>query len=226
MKQFLSQDQLIEPGISINNKRRFRVRHFVFLMLILILLASLWFGYKRFIRPSVHAYVSKIAGLLPSKTEPIEAKKPNLSQVAEAEPIRFEFYDTLPSQQLHPDPISETPNHPATFPKFANATPSLNSKKTTHVISALALEKEFADHLLTKYILQLGLFRNEKAAKHYQQSLLKLGTPARITKVKEGHADFYRVQLGPYFQLNQARMAQKKLQKKGFEVLVRKIIQT
>ena len=113
------------------------------------------------------------------------------------EEVQFDFYPKEHSPQLKsPAPLVST---------NASASPQSIEKKTA----------------VGQYILQLGTFQSENEAAEMRVSLLLAGWDVNLVqKTVEGHIQ-YQVEQGPYSSLEQAKAAQKTLQRQGLASLIK-----
>ncbi len=139
--------------------------------------------------------------------------------------IHFEFYTTLPKMQVKLSDLNTTDER-SSAPKIQQAS-ILPAPAASAVISASDIEKELSAQLTPpSYVVQLGIFSSKNAAAKYRASLSTAGFEASVVKSAAAGSTIYRVQLGPFKNQNQARMAQKELQRKGLNGIMRKIIIT
>ena len=69
----------------------------------------------------------------------------------------------------------------------------------------------------------MATFRNESNATQLRVSLLLAGVEVDIVKIKMSSHNIYRVQQGPYSNLQLAKARQQQLQKKGVEGVLEKV---
>jgi cell division protein FtsN len=129
-------------------------------------------------------------------------KQPKINTVTEnsEEPVHFDFYNDLPNVQV-------------TVPTVADNTPPPKPKPITKVH-----DPEAAVH----YILDLGMFEDERGAGELRLSLILLGYEVNVIKINSSKGAAYRVQTGPYVTQAEAIKVQKELEKKGFPGAVKK----
>lgn len=150
----------------------------------------------------------------------------------EAEPpIHFEFYKTLSSTQMTASqstavlqPITSTPV--GTVKKVVNEIAAKPIKSTTlpTLISASDLEKDLSQEISEdNYVIQAGVFKTATSAEQLKRSLTAIGFSAKVVKFTNADKEIYRVQLGPYNNKSQAKLAQQRLQHKGMQGTIRKI---
>jgi cell division protein FtsN len=163
---------------------------------------------------TVASWVNQIKSHLShKKTSAASAIKTSPVQQARQEPeVRFNFYKELPDMQVTLSAIEETshkgmltaPQHPQAVIAKTKSMQNKNSIDTSE-----------------RYILQMGVFKNETAAGQARVSLLLAGFEADIVKSTDEDQSLYRIQTGPYATLAQAKDAQKQLRSKGIVGLVK-----
>lgn len=143
------------------------------------------------------------------------------------EPIHFKFYTTLPNMQVKvSEQIVGGGNKPLNKPERNLVSDQrLNAKKNiVPIVDVQELERELSDRIKqNSYIIQLGIFRTQHAAQKSQQTLIKRGLDAKMIVIGSGEKTLYKVQLGPYANKSQAKLAQQKLERKGVKGLISKI---
>lgn len=161
--------------------------------------------------------------------EVTEVKTAKMMKAQRVEDVHFEFYTALPAMQMKL-PTTLSMNTAQTIPALPTTnTPISTAQNTTRTllqksfVSAAELEKDFAIKLqpVNTYILQLGMFREMKSAEGLRASLLASGLTPTIHRLGRGEKALFRVQLGPYASLSQAKNTAHQLQRKGFSVLLR-----
>jgi cell division protein FtsN len=134
-------------------------------------------------------------------------------------PLHFDFYDELPKAKLQlPAKIDE--------PVISKA--ASTSMATTASVPVLTPQLEEKNTVVRpvdsgSYILQVGVFHNLEAANRYHGALAAAGLKVDVVRVKEGNEVIYRLQQGPYHNLDQLRLAKKKMAGRGVACEVRKI---
>lgn len=120
--------------------------------------------------------------------------------------IHFEFYNTLPNRQV----------------TTMNSQQKITLSANKMIVNAEELKQDLASRVEQKrYIIQFGVFHSAQAAEQYRQVLVDVGFGAAIVKIKLGHQEIYRVQQGPFSDIRQAKLLQKKLQKRGINSILR-----
>lgn len=123
------------------------------------------------------------------------------------EQVHFNFYSTLPNMRpIIADEFrkSELLSHTASYPLH-----SVSKKET-------ALKQN-------GYFVQLGIFHSAISAERYKKAIIDAGFQAQVVSLSRAKKPIYRVQLGVYANQNQAKIAQRLLQKKGINGFVSKI---
>jgi len=157
--------------------------------------------------------------------------------------IHFEFYTALPNMQVKlsdlntaeqnanannkVNPLVSRANKVVSTDKSDSTTKDQQASDvavSSAIVNANDLEKELSAQLTRKsYVIQLGIFNSRSAASRYRSSLVSAGFVASVVKATVAGNNIYRVQLGPFKNQDQARVAQKELQKKGLNGIMRKI---
>jgi len=160
--------------------------------------------------------------------------------------IHFEFYTALQNMKVSvPDSNATAIQQPTAnnnITKLAENVikPSAKAASDNHSVAAqsifdaeklqLALKNEF-NQIDTQssarnnnhYILQMGIFKNAAGAERLRASLVKSGFSVKVVKTALAGKAVYSVQVGPFITKNQAVLAQRQLQKKSVNGIVRKI---
>lgn len=123
-----------------------------------------------------------------------KAKPLATNKIDEEPQIHFEFYNTLPNM------------------------------KVAVSVDANELEKELAKHIKQNtYIVQAGIFKNFEIAERFRHSLAAKGLVVGMVKLSNAERNIYRVQLGPFSNKEQAKLAERQLQKNGVSGIIRKV---
>jgi cell division septation protein DedD len=169
-------------------------------------------------------------------------------------PVHFDFYSELPNMQLPENEMeNETPAalngegpvtttvttttttaKPVITPVTTIIPKSVAVKKpvltkpsvfnATEVDELLADEKVVTQAQVQDYIIQLGVFETEPAAKRLIEAIASVGFQPRVVKLdRKGH-NMYQVQQGPYQTMESARLEQLRLQKRGIISIIRKSV--
>gem|GEM_PF-3972317 len=170
-----------------------------------------------------------------------EKMHPPVKKVAAVEsetikPIHFDFYDELPK-----DGMGLAKNKPIEELDSAESeeTPAPVLKKSLvlsvkpikdHDELEQSIEKELASDLSniqaadhSSYIIQVSVFPTLEAAKRYRAALAKAGLKVDLVKIRAGKGVAYRLQQGPYHDLDQVKAAKKQLTERGVTCDVRKM---
>ena len=212
-------------------------------VVVLLLMGAGFFAYqykKTGTGPSVlTAYSARIVDWMATHKSRMRQNLVKVKQLASNKnelepPVHFEFYTALPN--MHISANDEPVVNVASNKNAATITPAktVASKlvpvksliMTRPIVNSEELEKELSNLSKQKtYVLQLGIFHNHVAAEQYRKTLLTAGLNVAVVKISEGEQDIYRIQEGPFLDIDQAKGAQKKLQKKGIACLVRTVEQ-
>lgn len=165
-------------------------------------------------------------------------------------PIHFDFYDELPKAQMEPsanesfEEEEASASQPATIAavvkKPAASTPAAISAPAPVPVLAKKnqsdeeFEKNVAQELASDlsaiqgtetspYILQLSVFHSLEAANRYRAALVSAGLKVEVVKLRIGKEVVYRLQQGPYYNLNELKLAKKRLTERGIACDVRKL---
>lgn len=143
------------------------------------------------------------------------------------QPVHFEFYKTLTSADM----TTAEPVVSDVLPVSAKKTDNIAIKPTkspaalpASIVSASDLENDLSQEVsVDNYVIQAGVFKNASGAEQFKRSLLAIGFTAKVIKMTNADKEIYRVQLGPYNNKTQAKVAQQRLQRKGLQSTIRKI---
>jgi cell division protein FtsN len=154
-------------------------------------------------------FMSRLKMMLSHKKS-ASAKKP-VSTVENNTPeeVHFEFYNELPNMHV-PSETAEGASAPP-------PAPIVSTEKTADAPS----QKAAAIKPDSQYFVQLGLYKDTNEASQTRLSLLLNGLESQVVKVTENGETSYRLQQGPYTTLSEAKAAQKKLQRKGVESVIK-----
>jgi cell division protein FtsN len=159
--------------------------------------------------------------------KPVVKNKQQAANAHEEPEIHFEFYNTLPTMQVNvAAAIADNRNsNEKNKPTPASIPPAHAKTAPANIVSAADLEQELSKHILQNtYVLQLGLFRSQSAAIHYRDTVDTDGLQADIVRTADNK--YFRVQLGPFANKIDAKLAQLRLQKKGVNTLVRPVAES
>ncbi|MBV8801719.1 MAG: SPOR domain-containing protein [Gammaproteobacteria bacterium] len=123
--------------------------------------------------------------------------------------------ENLPEKNIS---LETSMNRVASLPNHESK--SLHSTVTNDPINTSStLAKPPIEH----YIIQLGAYKNDSTASEIRVSILLAGFDVKVVKTVKHNQIIYRIQQGPYQSLDQAKIAQKKLQAKGFDSVIQKL---
>lgn len=175
----------------------------------------------------VDAWVAKIPELFhhakkevkPEETPVVAEKK---TEEEEQPTVHFNFYTELESGKIKPSAPAETTQKPVQ----AAAAP-LPLQKAAVVspdeISNLLDEEEDDDSPSEQYILQLGIYQSEDAAKRLDEALENAGFQTTVVKTIINGRKMYRVQKGSFTSMESAKAIQQQFKKRGVVSVIRKI---
>ncbi|GEM_PF-3583970 len=96
------------------------------------------------------------------------------------------------------------------------AAPVIHPDELTGLIDEEVIQK-------AQYILQLGFFETQQAAKTLQEALVSVGFNPIIVKNSTGKHELYKVQQGPFPTLQMATLTKSRLQKRGVTSVIQKV---
>lgn len=187
----------------------------------------------------------KFAAYFPNLDHPPKAALAKKTLSAESEnpkPVHFNFYDELPKAQLDSQkgealqkgsveegPSEEKPSVAPLVKKsqlapIAPQKPQINEREES-------LAQEFAKDLSSlktpppfpSSILEISVFHSLDAAKRYRAALTSAGLKIDLVTLRIGKTVIYRLQQGPYHQLEQLKLAKKRLNERGIACEIRKL---
>jgi len=126
--------------------------------------------------------------------QPLQANQPA--------PVQFDFYQMLPNMQLNVDAQDKD----KTASPLSSATPNV-STNTSKKIKAI-------------YYLQLTSVTDENDAKQFQDDLNQQGFQSVIRSIDRDGTIFYRVQMGPYKNHDEAESTQETLEKQNISSVI------
>jgi len=121
--------------------------------------------------------------------------------------IKFSFYTDLPSLQVG---AVKTPIPAVTKTQIQ----TIAVKKAPKPI----VEKKSSGH----FMVQIAAYKNSSSASDKRISLLFEGFEAKIVESNKNGRKIYHLQQGPYQDLSKARLAQRKLEKRGIKSVIKK----
>jgi hypothetical protein len=218
-KELIKKRYAAEQVVERVSKRR--VPLMIFFAVLLSGALLLIFEYKRVLSicSAVSGYSSRVMIWMAERKTHLHHGLKEVKQINETDsteqPVHFEFYTALPTMQVSvPEAaIQQVENTP-------NKAMTLNHP----IVSVEELERELSNQLLRyHYVLQLGVFRTFAGAQRYQRSHpITKSVTTTITEVFVNQRKIYRLQTGPFANLEQARLVQRRLRKKGMNVLLKK----
>lgn len=200
----------------------------------------------------VYHYAPQHLQIMTNWTAPIHTwvseRKKNLNQnitrikkVAETRmythpPIRFEFYNTLPGMKMTvPERVESVVKVSEKLVSSETSKMSSPEMKTVRIFDAEQLQRslnaelakqEINDiHSKQKFIILLGTFKKNDSAERLRQKLLPHGFSVKLIPTQINGNTWYRVQVGPYQNREQAVIAQKKLKSQHLSGLLRQTTQ-
>lgn len=158
------------------------------------------------------------AKIMMSRKDKATAKTPSSQASAENEEIQFDFYTELPNMQVNLPQSAQlktvsVPVHKSEEKMAGQIDQSIKTVMTQQ----LAKENK---KQVGRFIVELGEFKDQLNASQLRLSLLLAGIETEIIKIADRQ---YRVQQGPYQSERQAKSAQRKLDRKGFESSIKEI---
>ncbi len=214
----------------VNYKRKpkqpiFRLFLGLFLIFSACLLAFSFYAYKHSSLASMRdwlewqstSFISKL--FHPKQSKPaLPLKRQASNEQEEVQPIHFDFYDELPKSAPGFSPQPATEEAKTTEKTLAP------DKREAEVMQDLAMDLSSIQAAeVSSYILQLSEFRSVEAANRYRRALAAAGLSIDLVTLREGKEVIYRLQQGPYHNLEQLKLAQKQLRKRGIACDIRKL---
>jgi cell division protein FtsN len=160
-------------------------------------------------------------------TAPIIQNETNKNVVRET-PKELEPSSSKSSVQGSPEEVVEVSQNKSDL-SSKNAKTHLDLGKedlnTTSAHVASENHSKAADHAAAEiqYVVQVGAYKNDSTASEMRISMLLAGFDVKVVKTSIGDHIIYRIQQGPFSSLSRAKLAQKKLQTKGYDGVVQKI---
>lgn len=220
-------------------QRSKRILIVLILVLVSLGVSSGWFVYQYkmalFNKENMMGWMKDLKTLIhrqDQKTQVLAAnqhiKKDLVSTVNPDPPVRFDFYTELPAMQVNV-PTRQDEVDANTTKTIKSADAEHKTSEPAHVLGTPAASHEGQakpiDHSKpdVQYIVQVGAYKKDSTASEMRVSILLAGFDAKVIKTTIGDHVIYRIQQGPYSSLDRAKVAQKKLQAKGFDGVVQKI---
>lgn len=150
----------------------------------------------------------------------VKVKRLAANKNTEQEEIHFEFYTALPNMQMNAT-VQAEPAQTGVAAKPTITAPVVATVASPANLDTQALEQDISAQINQgRYLLQLGVFRTQDSAARFQQSLADAGFQAKVITTEK---KVFKVQMGPFTNKNQARLAQIDLEKKGFNGVMHRI---
>lgn len=189
-----------------------------------------------------HKTLLKVATYFPQVFEKKDSKPKKEKKVSgpstTMKAVHFDFYDELPKAQLglsqerlqvQKEEVAEKreeQEEQASQPK-----PHMAKSPGRGSFSLRNIEKDLYEDLAaikssahaSSYILQIAIFHHLKSAHRYQAALRAAGLRVEVVRVKQGRELVYRLQQGPYRNMEQVKWAKKQLKERGVTCDVRKL---
>lgn len=179
-----------------------------------------------------------VSSLLPESMQNAKKEAPAKKLAANTpdsvKPIHFDFYDELPKAQVDlPQELVDDEEESASAPQVSEAVikksvavPPIN-KHEDEVVQELASDlssmKSAETETSSPYILQLSVFHSLDAAKRYRAALTSAGLKVDLVKLRIGKQVVFRLQQGPYHNMDQLQLAKKRLTERGIACDIRKL---
>lgn len=204
---------------AVQNKSRLSIWFIIFLFILLSFAAGLYV-YKSQKPATAYAFLNNYivrsnawVAAHKSMFQKVQGSIDKVKQLASDEEsdahVHFEFYSALPDMQM----------------EAAQEQKGMANETAKQIISADDIEKELTDELSQAgYIVQLGVFKSQHSAEQLQQSVSRHGLTATVIKTMVTNKEFYRVQIGPYTNKDEAQVTMRKLQQQGMNGLIRKFV--
>ena len=180
-----------------------------------------------FSHPQVTTWLDSAKSVFSHKNNKVvKATKP--AAPAAADDIQFDFYTELPNMQVNLPASASAQLKPLAPPVVANK-PNPGAPSVTKLAGDIdnSIKAVMAQHATNaeqkpaiQYVVQLGEFKNQVGASQLRLSLLLAGVETQIIKISD---HVWRVQQGPWSSQRQAKLAQQKLGRKGFDGEVKEI---
>ena len=134
----------------------------------------------------------------------------------ENQSIDYQFYEKLKTF-VFPTPVADPPPQNETVPPLIQ-----NAEDGVSENSGRSGDKDYTDELPVRYILQAGTFTNAVQAQIQRRKILDLGyKDVLVFQGAYNNEQHYRVWLGPYSELGQARRIRNALKAAQIEVVLR-----
>ena len=138
----------------------------------------------------------------------VDVETPKLALPTNRAPARaaFDFFTVLPDERVIPETAGSKENEPA-------AEESLSKENVVKPKNSSSY-----------YMLQVASYTEEVKADQLKVKLAKTGFPSSIQHISvQGQSDFYRVRIGPFFNMSELEQVNRQLTRKGIEALPLKV---
>jgi cell division protein FtsN len=209
------------------NKRKGKNKHLTLWIILVVLIVILGYGLYT-LKQHQKKLPVVVTKVVDKASEKIAAVVP---KIPDQQPIKFEFYSLLTKEKVTVnDNTSKSASAPPTAAvrsaPIATATPTLPAKPASipaiKPITNAVPAKPAASAIAGSYILQVAALKAEVDANKIKANLIVEGFTAQVRKTTVNSVDWYRVEAGPYTSLADAQDAQTRLQKDGFNGIIKK----
>ncbi|MHB1948785.1 MAG: SPOR domain-containing protein [Gammaproteobacteria bacterium] len=189
-------------------KKRLRIELFVIpVLFVMCIVGYVAFKHKADWLVAETTWVSRLKTLMAHKPKVIikTAQAEKMKPVSPVEPdLHFDFYNDLPNMRVTLPEESAITSSPSVVAKAPDSGASATKKNS-------------------RYILQIGLFKDSVSASQLRLSLLLSGIEAEIIQINTNEGEIYRVQQGPFINQADAKKLQRQLQDKGIVSVIKKV---
>lgn len=202
---------------KVRKRRHSRTIPWLSILFLVVFLAMVVMGvyFLREHYDSLHPPVPSLqGGAVVRKAKPVSevSVNPNGDVDSESqtqEPVKFDFYNQLPEMKINSN--SSSNSVPATTNSQASA--SSFTPNPAPQDQASANEVSMAQSY-SKYFLQLASLTTQTSAEAFEASLKSKGVKSDTVIANRGSLVFYRVQIGPFGDIQGAKAMQDQLQQK------------
>jgi cell division protein FtsN len=121
-----------------------------------------------------------------------------------------------PTNSFNPDEVTQLLEAEQTKPAVIKPLKTVSPPAAVAVAKAPALAADAEIPLpAERYVVQLGEFDSEPAAKALLQAINSVGFDAQVVKISRAGHKIYKVQQGPYLSMSLALQSQQRMQKRG-----------
>lgn len=129
-------------------------------------------------------------------------------------------FKSLFIKQNHPRPVLASSPHDNVIANSQKVRFEFYSDLTKQTEKLIGLPVE---SLAQQYVVDIATFADSVKASQYRVSLLLAGIEADVNQIQEKNRVMYHIQQGPFASVKTALLRQKKLQKKGYESVIKKL---